>query len=641
MERHLSVILAADVVGYSRLMEQDEAGTFERLRAYRKDLFEPEIEMRHGRIFKLMGDGLLAEFPSAIDAVECAATLQRSMAERNSAVHEDRRVDIRIGINLGEVIVENEDRYGEGVNIAARIQELTEPGGICVSGKVAAEVRKKLAVGLEPMGERSVKNIAEPITLFRVRLDEVPTRRSSIGRRGGGKEWFRVAAFVGTVLLLTAAGATLSAVNWWRVDKLSPFDKPSIAVLPFDNRSNDPKWQSLADAVTEDITANLSQSRDLFVIARNSSDVYRDKAIDAREVGRDLGVRYVMEGSVSVVADKLRITAQLIEASSGIHIWSQRYEGGIEDVAAAQDDVTRKIAGTLAGYEGVVAEADRAKALRKPPASLQAYELYLLGMAAKHKETKEDNIKAIELFRKAIEIDPNFARAYVGLSWAYSYEMALGYTESFSRSIDHELAAAQKALALDPYDAEAHLAVGVAYNWKGDFERAWPEYDLALSMAPNNADLLLIYAGSYASRDKAELGPELAQRALRLNPNYPAWYNRLLTSIYYFGGKFENASTAARQTQNPGLQEYVLLAASYGQLNRAAEAAEAAAIVRDLDPEFSAEAQLWMPPGQKEWKLFIDGVRKAGLPVCAEPAYLKANTNVTPLDECAVARSAS
>jgi class 3 adenylate cyclase/TolB-like protein len=326
MERKLAAILAADVVGYSRLMEQDEADTFERLRAHRKDLFEPEIERHHGRIFKLMGDGLLAEFGSVVDAVECAVSLQRSMAERNAAVEEERRIDVRIGINLGEVIVEGEDRYGEGVNIAARLQELAEAGGICVSGKVTKEVEKKLAFGFEPIGEQRVKNIAEPVSVYRVRLEgSVPPAQRA--RKPGGfyRRWTIAAGAFTGVLVIAAAALGLHLYS----RPQAPSGLASIAVLPFMNMSGESGENYLGQAIAEDIITVLSTFPIIHVTSRTSSFVY-DKPVKVQQIAQDLGVRYVLEGSVSKGADKIHVTAQLIDATTGDNVWADhfRWRGG-------------------------------------------------------------------------------------------------------------------------------------------------------------------------------------------------------------------------------------------------------------------------------------------------------------------------
>jgi TolB-like protein/class 3 adenylate cyclase len=639
MERKLAAILAADVVGYSRLMEHNEADTFERLRAHRKDLFEPEIEKHHGRIFKLMGDGLLAEFGSVVDAVECAVVLQRSMAERNAAVEEERRIDVRIGINLGEVIVEGEDRYGEGVNIAARLQELADPGGICVSGKVSKEVEKKLAFGFEPIGEQQVKNIAEPVTVYRVLLEGARTRSPISAMLMGSRRRRMGGIALATALLIVVGALVWNEYLRQTLTALPLPDNPSVAVLPFDNLSDDPARDRLADGLTEDVITNLSLSRDLFVIARNSTLTYKHRSVDTRQIGRELGVKYVLEGSIQASSGRARITAQLIEAATGRHVWSNRYDRPLEDIFAVQDEVTQAIAGTLLGYEGAVAEAERAIARRKPPADLRAYDYYLLGIEAKHKETKEDNIKAQELLRKALELDPKFARAYVGLAWTYGYEIWLDYTESRARSLHDWVAAAQKALALDPYDGEAHIALGYAYRVQNDYERATPELDRGIELYPNSPDLLMEYAENSPELGDTQKGVELVERAIRLNPNYPAWYLYGVHRVYYFAGKFEKALAAARRAQ---ALSGPLLAAIYGQLGRSAEAAEAARKVLEVDPDWSAERAISETGSfarQAELDLYLDGIRKAGLPVCASAKALQQWPEMKRLPVCEQARA--
>jgi adenylate cyclase len=367
MERKLAAILAVDVVGYSSLMETDEAGTFDRLRTSRKELFEPEINKHHGRIFKLMGDGLLAEFGSVVGAVECAVTLQRGMAERNASVPEAKRIEIRIGINLGEVIVEGEDRYGEGVNVAARLQQLAEPGGICVSGKVSKEVEKKLAFGFEPMGEQRMKNIAEPIACYRVNLQlpsPVQPDRS----------------------ISTPTGLP---------------NRVTIAVLPFANMSSDPEQEHFVDGLAEDLITDLSKVPGLFVISRHSAFAFKGKSLDIRSIAKDLGVRYVVEGSVRRAAARIRINVQLIDADDGTHLWADRFDRDLADIFLLQDEVVSRMVNALAG----VLPSARPVAGQRPT-NLEAYDLFVRGRVLvtqsvegnkRHSRCSSDQLNSIQI----------------------------------------------------------------------------------------------------------------------------------------------------------------------------------------------------------------------------------------------------
>ena len=392
-QRRLSAILAADVVSYGRLMGQDEAGTFARLRAHRIELFEPAIRTHHGRIFKLMGDGLLAEFSSVVDAVECASAVQQGMAERNSGLDTDDRIDLRIGINLGDVIVEDEDRHGEGVNIAARLQTLADPGGILVSGSAYDQVWKKITAGFDDLGAQNLKNIAEPVRVYR----------------------------------LTTATRTLAS----RPSLALP-EKPSIAVLPFENMSGDPEQEYFASGVVEEIITALSRFRGLFVIARNSSFTYKGRTVDVKQVGRELGVRYVLEGSVRKAANRVRITGQLIDALTGAHLWADRFEGGLEDIFELQDQVTASVVGAVTPK---LEQAQIERAKRKPTDSLDAYDYYLRGMAAVHRWSWEANKEALQLFQRATELDPDFASAYGMAARCYSQRKVSGWVIDRPREI--------------------------------------------------------------------------------------------------------------------------------------------------------------------------------------------------------------
>lgn len=635
MERKLAAIVAADVVGYSALMEQDEQGTFERLRAGRKELFEPEIAHHHGQIFKLMGDGLLAEFSSVVDAVECAVALQKGLAERNAAVPEDQRFQVRIGINLGEVIVEGDDRYGEGVNIAARLEQIAEPGGVYVSGKVAKEVEKKLAFGFEAIGEQRVKNIAEPVPVYRVTLQGQPRRR--LLKAGRLRNRWLVPAGLAAVVAVTA-GAVLGIQGWWKSSGTA-VDEALIAVLPFENLDDDPKWQRIADGTTEDIITDLSQADQVLVIARNSTEAYKGKAVDVRQVGADLGVRYVLKGSLQAIGDRVRIRAQLIEAATGADLWSERYDRPAQDIFAVQSDVTAKIANTLGSQVGVIRNSQVKVAQHKPPNSLTAYDTYLMADAVALTPvggvTKDGLIEGEKLFRKAIELDPQMARAYVGLAYVYSLLYGYGFADSPEQALSKLLEAAQKAVELDPNNNRAHGALGQALSWNGQPAQALVEFERAEALGPNDADTLALIATNIAASDSAR-AVRLSERAILLNPHYPNWYNYGLYWSYFFQEHFDKSLKYVKLVIGPSINEKSFLAMLYGYLNQPDEAKKAAGEVLEQDPGWTAEKFLtkWWIKGEHETELVAEGARKAGLRACATAAELKDNPNMIRLKSC-------
>ena len=522
--RKLAAILSADVVGYSRLMAADEAATVETLKAYR-DIIARLVVRHDGRVVNAPGDALLAEFPSAVEAVQAAIEIQQSVEGHNIELEADRRMQFRIGVNLGDVIEEADGTiYGDGVNIAARMEALAEGGGICISSTVYDAVEGKLALGFDFLGEHQVKNIAKPVRVYRVRAEPKP---SSVRPRSKRRlQWQIAAPALALILLLLGA---VGAWKWSSPPATPSSEKASIAVLPFENIGNDPKWDRFADGITEDIITDLSHSKDLIVIARNSTEVYKGKPIDIRQIGRDLNVKYVLEGSIQSLGERIRVTAQLIEAASGSHIWSERYDRPVDDLFAVQNDVTQRIAATIAGSEGAVAEAERTLLRRKPPANLTAFDTYLLAMEAKHKVTRESLIEAEGLFRKAIELDPQLARAYYGLATVQMYLIDLGLAPSVDETLSKMMAAAQKAVELDPDDGKTHLALGGAYAYQGKAEQAIAEFDRAETLSPSDADLLLVIAWTIPAFGETERAVSLAEQALKLNPHYPDWYNQGLS----------------------------------------------------------------------------------------------------------------
>ena len=549
MQRKLSVILAADVVGYSALMEKDEAGTFDRLSAHRKGLFEPEIEKHLGRVFKLMGDGLLAEFASVVDAVECAVTLQRGLAERNADEPEHHRIQVRIGINLGEVIVDGDDRYGEGVNVAARLEQLADPGGICVSGKVAREVEKKLAFSFALMGEQQMRNMAEPVSAYRVVLDAAPPDR-------------------------TPAPLPLPR-------------KPSIAVLPFQNMSGDPEQEYFADGVVEEIITALSRLRWLFVIARNSSFVYKGKAVDIRQVARELGVRYVLEGSIRKSGNRLRLTGQLVDGGTGAHVWADKFEGALEDVFDLQDRMTESVVGVI---EPSIRLAEIERARQKRPEKLDAYDLFLRALPPAVANTPADVDQALLLLDEALRLDPNYAVAHAYAAWCHQQRFRDGLLPDDRSAVLKHAEAAIRTGRDDPQ------ALSIAAFARGhitqDFAGSIALLDQALAMNGNSAITLRFNAIMHAYNGQYDRAIELAMMALRLSPIDPMNYLPYLAMSVacYFTDRFADASchaTSAIQA-NPGFNLlHVFLVASNVKLGRLDIARPAAARLLEIAPAFT------------------------------------------------------
>ena len=622
----MAAILAADVVGYSRLMAADEAGTHARLKALRKQFIEPTIAAHHGRTVKLMGDGALVEFASVVDAVQCAVEIQRAMAERDTEVAEDQRIRFRVGVNLGDVIIEGDDIYGDGVNIAARLEGLARPGGIVISGTAFDHARSKAQAGFRSLGPQQIKNIPEPVRAYQVLLDPkaVGTVIDDEARAAPSRwRWPAVAAAsMAVVAVMSAFGAWLWLSDQPAAVGLAQASERSIAVLPFENMSGSAGQEYFSDGISEDIITDLSKISGLFVIARNSSFKFKGGSADLRQVAGDLGVRYVLEGSVRRAGDQLRISAQLIDGSTGAHLWAERYDRPLDDVFAVQDDITRQIVQAL---HLELTQAERDRLMRRYTDDVQAYDDYLLARSLRADLAKEKSEEARRLLEGAIERDPNFAAAYAELSWAHHRAWESDWSENPDESRALALALAQKAVALDETLAEGHARLAWAYLWRRQFDAAMAEGRRAIALDPNFADgymllsHILIYAG------QAREGVEVAIEGMPLDPD--SMYHSLmhLADGQRLLGQYEEAienfrkSVELRSDFVPG---YVWLASTYGNLGREVEAEAAAAQVLRLNPRFSISAYGGKVPYRDEAVLeqFRNGLRAAGLPEQAQPS---------------------
>jgi len=584
MERRLAAILAADVVGYTRLMGEDETGTLAALKAHRKEFIEPKIADHRGRLIKLMGDGALVEFSSVIDALACAAELQSGMAERNRRMADGPRITFRIGINLGDVIVEGDDLYGDGVNVAARLEGLAEPGGICISAKVYDEVKNKLALTYEDLGEREVKNVADPIRVYLI----VPQR--------GGE----------------------AAQPEPEMDLTLP-EKPSIAVLPFDNMSGDPEQDFLADGITEDLITALSKIRWFFVIARNSTYTYKGKAVEVKQVAKELGVRYVLEGSVRKAGSRVRVTAQLIDASNGRHVWAERYDGQFEDIFDLQDEMTQTIVGAV---EPELSAAERDRALAKPPENLDAWESYQRGLWNMWLYERAPNLEAEILLRRATELDPNFAPAYAYGTYVQYQKVIMGWSEDPQENLKVGMALAQKALSLDDKDPIAYFAIGRIHMMEGRHDDSIAALEKAIELNPSFAQSHhgLGMALTLAIRlDEAKAALHMAER---LSPRDPIlWASTVVHSLACILSRdYEEGLKWARKTiQNPRAKGYwpqAALAANLAHLGQMDEARAAVAAALEAKPDLSLSYLATTLPTREPGGLdpYLEGLRRAGLP---------------------------
>jgi adenylate cyclase len=581
INRKLAAILAADVVGYSRMMAADEAGTLAALKRHRETVFDPAVAAHKGRVVKLIGDGTIVEFASVIDAVNCALSVQRPAEHAPDQRASQAAIVLRIGINLGDVIMEGDDLYGDGVNIAARLEPLAEPGGICISSIVNESIGNRIDVRFQDGGDITVKNIDRPIRVWRwhpsITAVPSPSIAPNPGPNGAGQ---------------------------------------SIAVLPFTNMSGDPEQEYFSDGISEDIITDLSKIAGLTVIARNSSFTYKGRSVDVREIGRELGVRSVLEGSIRRAGQRVRITAQLIDATSGSHLWAERYDRDLTDIFAVQDEVTTQIVGAL---KVTLSPAEKARLVEKEPSNIAAYDCVLRGreiMLGKDKN-RETFVEAVTYFKKALELDANYSQAYASLGFAHMFDYQNRWSDDPDKSLKLAREYAQKAIDNDPNEPMAHGAAALTAIFEKDFDRAQAEVDRTLALNPSSAlaHNLLGTIRSYSGRP-LEAIPAIEQ-AMRLDPAFRPQFLHFLGIAYLLAGKYETAAAMLRQrillVPNTDFSRAVL-AATLGHLGEIEEARRVWAELMKINPKFSFSAYIGRQPMRPDdAERVVAGLAKTGL----------------------------
>ncbi|MGL4962769.1 MAG: adenylate/guanylate cyclase domain-containing protein [Inquilinus sp.] len=616
VNRRLAAILAIDVVGYSRLMEADEAATLAAIKDLRCAVIDPLLVEHHGRIVKLMGDGAIVEFSSVVDAVACAVAVQKGCEAEQTERPGGRRIVFRIGVNLGDVVVEGEDLLGDGINVAARLEQLCSPGGILISGTVFDQLQGKIdRLTLDYAGDQHMKNIARPVRTYNVRRD------------GGGRPWrLRLRPHLGQVRWAAAVLAVLllGGTSWWWFFQPAPLGaKPSVAVLPFNNYGGDEATGRLADGLTDDIITDLARFPELEVVARNSTEVYKGKPVDARQVASALHVGFVLEGSIQQQNGQVRITAQLIDAQTGNHIWSDRWDRPAEDVFAVQTEIAEQVTNRLGGGVGLIQTAGRATAKRKRPENLNAYDYYLLGSEKIEKLTKADEKEAIMLLNRAVELDPGLARAWVELYHAHVLLGIFGVNPESNYKAAADVA--ERAVQLDPSDAEAHAVFGMSLADKGDIARAKAELDTALRLAPGSSEILTFYSGFAARVGEPERGAQMVDQVMRLDPNYPMWTSNFFSSAYFMAGRYEDTLKMLERMTPNNYQKWVWVvrSSSLAGLGRIEEAKTSVVEALKRHPDLTVESII-NEPGMSaaQRRRFMETMPLAGFPACAKTGAL-------------------
>jgi adenylate cyclase len=620
-QRRLAAIVAVDVVGYSRLMGRDESGTLAALKAVRRELVDPKLSEHRGRLVKTTGDGLLVEFASVVDAVHCTVELQSAMAERNDGEPEDQRLVLRIGVNEGDIIIEGDDIFGDGVNVAARLQEVAPPGGVCLSSRVYDHVRDRLGGPFEDGGERTLKNIARPVRVYLWTPRPTASAAAAPAARQGRLLWTVAAAAV----------VALGVGSWWWFSSLpgrseapaaqvasaggvpSTSSRPGIAVLPFVNLSGDPSQEYFSDGLTEDVIAALGRFGSLTVMARNAVFPFKGRNAKPAEIGRELGVRYIVEGSVRRAGERVRINVQLTDALAGKLLWSQQYDDELKDVFAVQDSVTRQVAGALAVS---LTQVEQRRALSKPTESLDAYDLVLRGRERLQSATRQTNRQARQFFEQAVALDAGYADAYAWNGRAHLWLADYGWTEDVNAAIERALELGRKAVALDPASVLGHRVIGLVHLARGDYDQASAEIDRTLALNPSDSVGLQAYAEVLLWLGRIDEAIQASEAALRYDPLPPITPLFNLGLAYYEARRHADAvrvleRAIARVPENAAI--HALLAAAYAQLGRPQEATRERDALRRVSPFFDTAAfgSRFQNPAHRAY--LTEGVTKAGL----------------------------
>ena len=623
VERKLTAILCADVHGYSRLMGGDEEATLATLTAHRK-IIDNLIEQHHGRFVNSAGDSVLAEFASVVEAVSCAVDIQTALKAENAKLPPERRMEFRIGINLGDVIVEGDQIYGDGINVAARLESLADPGGICISGKVHEEIGHKLALSYDNLGAQLVKNIADPVRVFRVLLEPGPARTTK--PQNVQRKYVRRGAFsLGGLAIIAAAilfvqhislkpPRTSASIPPAQSPALALPDKPSIAVLPFANLSGDPQQEYFSDGITDDLVTDLSRVPGLFVIDRGSTFAYKGKPAKVQEVGRELGVKYVLEGSARKTADRVRINVQLVDASTGDQIWTQRYDRQLHDIFALQDEIVQSLVATLNLQLTVL---QRGWFLPQRTKNLEAYDYFLRGFESILNPTPGSLAKGRKMFQKSVELDPGYANAYGALAFSY-LESYIWQLDKDPGVLDRAAELVDKAIALDDSDSDAYAVRGWIEAEKDQHDRAIADGKRAVSLDPNSAFAWLALADINDilwAESKPEEVLAYAQKAIRLDPRHPESYSMQEGVAYNEMGRYAEAVEAFKRSEQNNPWVHANLIHSYSQLGREQDARAEAAEVLRLSPGFSLEEVERMPGNWQgaEGQRYLSDLRKAGL----------------------------